>query len=168
MFIGEKLAEVQAQLDKLELGANMVPDATPAPDASKVGTAYFVNPTGNVRKNDTITVRFYGDVPATASQPAALTATKPTVTNIVTVTIPPYSGCPSGSTLQNFTFIASAPSTFTPANPVLPTTTSLTWNLAPNTGSSTQPTQNTMSYVAQCSGGLSPSSATLTIPSFAP
>ena len=168
MFIGEKLAEVQAQLDELGLGANMVPDAAPAPDASKVGTAYFVNPTGNVRKNDTITVRFYGDVPATASQPAALTAPDATVTNVVTVKIPPYSGCPTGSTLQNFTIIASAPSTFAPASPVPPTTTSLTWTLAPNTGSSTQPTQNTMSYVAQCSGGPSPSSPTLTIASFAP
>ena len=168
MFIGQKLAEVQAQLDQMGLGANMVPDASPAPDASKVGTAYFVNPTGNVRKNDTITVRFYGAVPATASQPAALTAPNATVTNVVTVKIPPYSGCPAGSTLQNLTIIASAPSTFAPASPVPPTTTSLTWTLAPNTGSSTQPTQNTMSYVAQCSGGPSPSSATLTISSFAP
>ena len=168
MFIGQKLAEVQAQLDQMGLGANMVPDASPAPDASKVGTAYFVNPTGNVRKNDTITVRFYDAVPATASQPAALTAPNATVTNVVTVKIPPYSGCPAGSTLQNLTIIASAPSTFAPASPVPPTTTSLTWTLAPNTGSSTQPTQNTMSYVAQCSGGPSPSSATLTISSFAP
>jgi serine/threonine protein kinase len=155
-FIGEKLAQVQSELDALGLGANMVPDATPAPDASKVGTAYFVNPTGNVRRNDTITVRFYGDVPATPSQPGALTAGTKTA-DVVTVTIPPYTGCPKGSTLQGFTFIASAPSTFLPANTVGPNVTTLSWTLAP-----TANTQNTMSYVAQCSGGASPSSPTLT------
>jgi hypothetical protein len=147
---------VQSELDALGLGANMVPDATPAPDASKVGTAYFVNPTGNVRRNDTITVRFYGDVPATPSQPGALTAGTKTA-DVVTVTIPPYTGCPKGSTLQGFTFIASAPSTFLPANTVGPNVTTLSWTLAP-----TANTQNTMSYVAQCSGGASPSSPTLT------
>jgi serine/threonine protein kinase len=157
MFIGEKLADVQAELDALGLGANMVPDASPAPDASKVGTAYFVNPTGNVRKNDTITVRFYGDVPTTPSQPGALTAGAPTA-DVVTVTIPTYTGCPKGSTLQNFTVTASAPSTFAPANPVGPNVTTLTWTLAPTAG-----TQNTMSYVAQCSVGASPSSQTLTV-----
>ncbi len=155
-FIGEKLAQVQSGLDALGLGANMVPDAAPAPDASKVGTAYFVNPTGNVRRNDTITVRFYGDVPATPSQPGALTAGTKTA-DVVTVTIPTYTGCPKGSTLQGFTFTASAPSTFLPANPVGPNATTLSWTLAPTAG-----TQNTMSYVAQCSGGTSPSSPTLT------
>ena len=155
-FIGEKLAQVQSQLDALGLGANMVPDAAPAPDASKVGTAYFVNPTGNVRRNDTITVRFYGDVPATPNQPGALTAGTKTI-DVVTVTIPAYTGCPKGSTLQGFTFTASAPSTFLPANPVGPNATTLSWTLAP-----TVDTQNTMSYVAQCSGGTSPSSPTLT------
>ncbi len=164
-FIGEKLPAVQAELDRLGLGANMVPDATPAPDASKVGTAYFVNPTGNVRKNDTITVRFYGDVPATPSQPGALEA-GPNTANEVTVTIPKYTGCPTGSTLQGFTFTASSPSTFLPANPVGPDVTSLTWTLAPNSG--TQTTQNTMSYIARCSGGSSPPSQTLTVPSIGP
>ena len=155
-FIGEKLTQVQSELDALGLGANMVPDAAPAPDASKVGTAYFVNPTGNVRRNDTITVRFYGDVPATPSQPGALTAGTKT-TDVVIVTIPTYTGCPKGSTLQGFTFTASAPSTFLPANPVGPNATTLSWTLAPTAG-----VQNTMSYVAQCSGGTSPSSPTLT------
>ncbi len=169
MFIGEKIAAVQSQLDQLGLGANMVPDASPAPDASKVGTAYFVNPTGNVHVGDTITVRFYGDVPpATPTQPGALTATTPTAATptapaTTTVTIPPYTGCPADSTLQYFTFTASAPSSFSPPNPVGPSQTSLTWTLAPTPG-----TSNTMSYVAQCSGGSapaasSPSSATLTV-----
>ena len=161
MFIGEKLAEVQAQLDQMGLGANMVPDASPAPDVSKEGTAYFVNPTGNVRKNDTITVRFYGAVPATPSQPGALSA-GPNVANVVTVTIPPYTGCPAGSTLLNFTFTASLPSTFTPVNPVGPKVTSLSWTLAPYQAAAAEQTKNTMSYVAQCSGAASPSSATLT------
>jgi serine/threonine protein kinase len=159
MFIGEKLAEVQAQLDQMGLGANMVPDASPAPDASKVGTAYFVNPTGNVRKNDTITVRFYGAMPATPSQPEPLTAGT-NVANVVTVTIPPYKGCPAGSTLLNFT-VTATPSTFTPTNPVGPKVTSLTWTLAPTPAGSTTAPKNTMSYVAQCSGAASPSSETL-------
>ena len=162
-FIGEKLAAVQAELDLLGLGANMVPDATPAPDASKVGTAYFVNPTGNVRKNDTITVRFYGDVAATPSQPGALTAGAVDPDNTVTVTIPAYVGCPEGSTLLNFTFTASAPSTVTPVNPVGATVPTVKWKLAP-----TVDTNNTMSYVANCSGGSSPSSETLLKKSIAP
>jgi serine/threonine-protein kinase len=157
-FIGEKLAQVQSELDQLGLGANMVPDATPAPDASKVGTAYFVNPTGNVHKGDTITVRFYGDVPATPSQPGALTTPDDTATGVVQVTIPAYTGCPEGTTLQFFTVTASAPSTFTPANPVGPSVTTIAWTLAPTVG-----TKNTMSYIAQCSGGTSPSSQTLTV-----
>ena len=162
-FIGQKLDEVRSQLDMLELGANMVPDATPAPDASKVGTAYFVNPTGNVRKNDTITVRFYGAVvPATPSAPAALMGSAPTaIAHVVTVTIPAYTGCPSGSTLMNFTFTVNPASTFKPVNPVPGNQATLDWTLAPNTG--TQTTQNTMSYVANCSSGTSPSSQTLTI-----
>jgi len=176
MFIGEKLADVQAQLDQLGLGANMVPDASPAPDPSKVGTAYFVNPTGNVRKNDTITVRFYGAVvPATASQPPAPTAGSKTLSSDGTATVvtvnfntPTYTGCPAGSTLQGFTFTASAPSSIPPSTPpstVGPTATSIQWTLAPN---SATPASNTLSYVAQCTGGASPSSATLTQPSKAP
>jgi hypothetical protein len=161
MFIGDKIASVQAALDSMGLGANMVPNASPAPDASKVGTAYFVNPTGNVHKGDTITVRFYGDVPAAPAQPGVLKATAPTAAGATTVTIPAYTGCPTGTTLQYFTFTVSAPSTFAPPNPVGPSVTSLDWTLAPTPG-----TDNTMSYVAQCSGsgGTSPSSATLTVP----
>jgi serine/threonine protein kinase len=155
MFIGEKLSVVQAKLDQLGLGANMVPDATPAPDASKVGTAYFVNPTGNVRKNDTITVRFYGEVTATPSQPEPLSPGANDA-NVVTVTIPAYTGCPTGSTLLNFVVTASTGSSFAPANPVGPKVTSLTWTLSAVPG-----TKNTMTYVAQCSGAASPSSQTL-------
>lgn len=166
MFIGDKLADVQSQLQQLGLGANMVPDASPAPDTSRVGTAYFVNPTGNVRKNDTITVRFYGNVPAVASQPAPLSQKGATSGNVATVNIPAYSGCPSGSTLLGFLFTVSAPSSFTPNNPVPPNQTTISWSLAPY--SPTQPTQNTVSYVAQCSTGSSPSSATLTIASSVP
>jgi serine/threonine protein kinase len=160
MFIGDKIASVQAALDKLGLGANMVPDASPAPDATKVGTAYFVNPTGNVHKGDVITVRFYGDVPAAPTTPDPLTTVlKSTYApgEKVTVTIPAYAGCPAGATLQYFTMTASALSAFSPSNPVGPSVTSLTWTLAPAAGA------NTISYVAQCSGGVSPASTPLTI-----
>jgi serine/threonine-protein kinase len=137
----------------------MVPDATPAPSADKVGTAYFVNPTGNVRKNDIITVRFYGDVPAAPSQPAAPTAAKSTATigDTVTVTIPAYTGCPSGASLQFFTFTPSSGSTVSPANPVGPSVTTLQWTLALTPG------PNTLSYVAQCTDGVSPASNNLTV-----
>jgi serine/threonine-protein kinase len=140
----------------------MVPDASPAPSADKVGEAYFVNPTGNVRKNDIITVRFYGDVPPTPpSQPAAPTTsdTTTTVGDTVTVKIPAYTGCPSGTTLQYFTFTPSSGSTVSPANPVGPSVTSLQWTISMTPGS------NTLSYVAQCTGsdGSSPASDTLTV-----
>ncbi|MCU1585935.1 MAG: serine/threonine protein kinase [Microbacteriaceae bacterium] len=161
-FIGQTMPQVQTALDQLGLGANMVPDASPAPSADKVGTAYFVNPTGNVHKNDVITVRFYGNVPPTPpSQPAAPTTpdASTAVGKTVTVTIPAYTGCPSGSTLQFFTFTPSDGSTVTPPNPVGPSVTTLQWTI------SLTPGPNTLSYVAQCTGtnNVSPASNALTV-----
>jgi serine/threonine-protein kinase len=158
-FIGRTLPDVQAALNQLGLGANMVPDASPAPSADKVGTAYFVNPTGNVPKDEVITVRFYGSVPPSPSQPAAPTTadTTATIGSTITVTIPAYTGCPSGASLQFFTFTPSDGSSVKPANPVGPTATTLQWTLALTPG------PNTLSYVAQCTDGVSPASNALTV-----
>ncbi len=156
-FIGQKIGEVQTALDALGLGANMVPDASPAPSADLVGTAYFVNPTGNVRTGDVITVRFYGDVPATPAKPGALTAAASAlISTVVDVTIPGYTGCPPNTSLVNFAFTVSG-GTFTPKNPVGPGETVIKWTLP------AAPGDNTMTYTAQCSGGASPASATLTV-----
>jgi hypothetical protein len=118
MFIGQKLAEVQAQLDQMGLGANMVPDASPAPDASKVGTAYFVNPTGNVRKNDTITVRFYGAVPATPTQPDPLTAGT-NVANVVKVTSLTWTLAPTPATKNTMSYLAQCSGAASPSSQTL-------------------------------------------------
>ena len=159
-FIGEKIDVVQAELDRLGLGANLVPDASPAPTAEQVGNAYFVNPTANVMPGVVITVKFYGNVaPAMPAQPSALGATAAALPGaIVKVTIPAYGGCPVRTNLLSFIFTASTGPTFNPANPVGPNITTLDWTI------SSTPGANTLTYVAQCSGGSSsPVSAPLTV-----
>ncbi|HEY0260884.1 MAG TPA: protein kinase, partial [Lacisediminihabitans sp.] len=62
-FIGKNEAQVRQLLESMGLVANILSDQSPAPSADKVGTAFDVNPTGNVRRGDTISVKLYGDVP---------------------------------------------------------------------------------------------------------
>jgi hypothetical protein len=149
---------VRNLLDQMGLAANVVPDAAPAPSADQVGLSFFVDPTGNVQKGTTITVKLYGPVP-TPSQPAAMTAPAGPYKSsaVVPVTLPTYSGCPSGATLTGFTITSSTGSTFTPANPAPANTVTVQFTL------SATPGPNTISYVAVCSSGTSPASPDLTI-----
>jgi serine/threonine-protein kinase len=104
-FIG--LTQAQA-LDKLtQLGLRMdAVDGVVAPNEDLVGTAYKINPKGNVRKNDLIAVTFYKAIPPppVATQPAPVTyPAGPYMPNgNVTVSWPAYTGCPSGHTLSGF------------------------------------------------------------------
>jgi serine/threonine-protein kinase len=155
---GKTEDEVRTLLDQMGLAANVIPNAAPAPSADKVGLSFFVDPTGNVQKGTTITVKLYGAVP-TPSQPAAMTAPAGpyAASDVVPVTIPTYSGCPSGSTLTGFTITSSPGSTFLPANPAPANTVTVQYTL------SSTPGANTISYVAVCSTGSSPASPNLTI-----
>lgn len=156
-FLGKTEDEVRALLEQQGLVANIIANAGPAPSADLVGRAFDVNPTGNVQKGDPITVKLYGDVP-TPTKPTTPTG-QPTglPSETVEVTIAPYTGCPANSTLTGFTFASSVGSTFSPANPVGATTTQIEFTL------SSTPGPNTISYVANCSSGASPSSDPLTV-----
>ncbi|TXN29296.1 protein kinase domain-containing protein [Lacisediminihabitans profunda] len=157
---GKTEDQVRTILDQMGLAANVVPDAAPAPSADKVGLSFFVDPTGNVQKGTTITVKLYGAVP-TPTAPAAMSQptspTPPKASDVVALTIPTYTGCPSGSTLTGFTITSSPGSTFDPPNPAPANTVTVRFTL------SSTPGPNTISYVAVCSSGTSPSSPNLTI-----
>ena len=90
-----------------ELGLNL--DArvgTVAPSEDQEGLAYSVNPKGNVRKGETITVSFYAEIPPPpeATKPSAMTASPGpyTVGGTVTFTWTTYAGCPAGQSLAGF------------------------------------------------------------------
>ena len=79
---------------------------TVAPSEDQEGLAYSVNPKGNVRKGETITVSFYAEIPPPpeATKPSAMTASPGpyTVGGTVTFTWTTYAGCPSGQSLNGF------------------------------------------------------------------
>ena len=78
-----------------------------APSDDQVGLAYSVNPKGNVRKGETITVNFYAPIPApVATKPAAVTAPPgPWLAgDTINITWPVYSGCPAGHPHNGFNF----------------------------------------------------------------
>ncbi len=81
-----------------------------APSEAEVGLAYAVNPTGNVRKGEVITVRFYDQIPEpVATKPSAMTAPAgPYLAgDDVTVSWAIYAGCPAGHPLSGFSIIVS-------------------------------------------------------------
>ena len=151
------LAELGLKLDAIE--------GIPAPSADKVGLAYTVDPTGNVRKNEIIRVTFYGAVapdPVAAKPAVATVSAGPYAAgDTVTVSWPAYTGCPSAMTLTSFSFqIGDA--TFVSGGPVRgPGETSFDIELPSGSG------DTVISYTAICGGTLeSPSSdnTVITVP----
>jgi len=159
-FKGKTPDQVSALLHQYNLGATLVPAAGTPPTPADAGTAFAVDPVGNLDPGDNVTVKFYGDFPPVPA-PASLTGPPATPTNpagsIVTVGVPGYNSCPNQSTLTGFTFSSSAGSSFTPANIVPGTTTTIQFKL------STTPGENTIGYSAVCSGAVSPSSTLLRV-----
>ena len=89
---------------KLNLDARV---GTVAPSEDQEGLAYSVNPKGNVRVGETITVSFYAEIPppAEATKPGAMTASAGPYTTGGTVTFSwpaGYNGCPAGQSLTGF------------------------------------------------------------------
>ena len=104
-LLGRNQDAVAARLTELELRL----DAKTGKVADKpedVGLAYSVTPTGNVRKNEIITVTFYAPIPAPpeATTPAAMTypAGPFLAGSTVTFSWPAYAGCPAGHALSGF------------------------------------------------------------------
>ena len=104
-LLGRNQDAVAARLTELELRL----DAKTGKVADKpedVGLAYSVTPTGNVRKNEIITVTFYAPIPAPpeATTPAAMTypAGPFLAGSTVTFSWPEYQGCPAGHALSGF------------------------------------------------------------------
>ncbi|MBU1586813.1 MAG: protein kinase [Actinobacteria bacterium] len=154
--IGRTQDVVADYLASLKL--NLVPKVgTVAPTEDQVGLAYSVNPKGNVRVGENITVSFYAEIPppAEATKPSAMTVSAGpyTVGGTVTFSWTSYNGCPAGQSLngfsvqvQNGTFVtgnANRPATDTSVDIVL-------------TGPAGTPTSVT--YSALCSEVESPQS----------
>jgi serine/threonine-protein kinase len=81
-----------------------------APSEDQVGLAYSVNPSGNVRKGEVITVSFYKEIPEpVATKPSAMTAPAgPFLAgSTVTVSWTTYAGCPAGHPLSGFSIIVT-------------------------------------------------------------
>jgi len=96
--VAARLTELGLQLDA-RVG-------TVAPTEDQEGLAYSVNPKGNVKMGETITVSFYADIPAPpqATKPSALTypAGPYLAGSTVTFTWTTYAGCPAGHDLSGF------------------------------------------------------------------
>jgi serine/threonine protein kinase len=141
-----------------ELGLNL--DArvgTVAPSEDQEGLAYSVNPKGNVRKGETITVSFYAEIPPPpeATKPSAMTASAGpyTVGGTVTFTWTTYAGCPAGQSLNGFSVQVNN-GTFVTGNANRPPTdTSVDIVLTGPSGTATSVT-----YSALCSDVESPQS----------
>ncbi len=127
---------------------------TAATTDDQVGLAYSVNPKGNVRVGETITVSFYDSVPppAEATKPSAMTypAGPYLGGDVVTFSWTSYNGCPAGQSLDHFNIqtnggLAGGPN-------VGPTQTSVQITLLP----AGQPT--VVSYSAICTSVESQSS----------
>jgi serine/threonine-protein kinase len=157
-FTGKTPSEVNSLLSQYGLSGKLVPDAGTPPTPADAGTAFSAAPVGNVNRGDTVTVQFYGEFPQPPA-PAALTpsSTSAAAGSTVSIGIPSYTSCPNASTLTGFTFTSSSGSSFQPANVVPASTTTLQFKL------SSTPGDNTISYVALCSGATSAASPTLTI-----
>jgi len=135
---------------------------TVAPSEDQEGLAYSVNPKGNVRKGETITVSFYAEIPPPpeATKPSAMTASPGpyTVGGTVTFTWTTYAGCPSGQSLNGFS-VQVQNGTFVTGNSNRPPgDTSVDIILTGPAGTATNVT-----YSALCSSVESPQSDATTV-----
>ncbi|MCU1558829.1 MAG: serine/threonine protein kinase [Microbacteriaceae bacterium] len=158
---GKTEDQARSFLDGLGLAATVASGGPVAPSAGQVGTVASADPTGNVPRGQLITLHMYQPIPAPPSKPATMTSSVSSATggSTVQVTIPPYTGCPTGTTLTGFTVTPSG-GTVDKSNPTSDGPINWTLPLAPGS--------NTISYVAHCSTGDSPAADPLTVSSTAP
>ncbi|WP_165066266.1 serine/threonine-protein kinase [Marisediminicola senii] len=166
-FFGLREDEATAALTELGLLASFV-DGNAAESEEQVGTVYQVSPRGTVQVGDTITLTLYTAAPEPEPEPVQPSA--PTTSSsgpfvpgqTVQVSIPAFTGCTSDSPLTGYTVSVSNGS-FTPANPVPSSTSTITVTLGELSGDAADG-ETTVSYTALCSGEPSESSDALTIP----
>jgi len=160
-FTGLTEGTARTRLEALGLRMSAV-NGEPAPDSTKVGLSYAVDPTGPVAPNTTINVTFYGAVaaPTQPSPVAAPPAASLLPNGTAAVTWSTFPGCPSGHPLTGYTFTVGNGQAQT-ANPLGASATSLNITL-PASGTVT------VSYIAQCSDLQSPASANTTFTVLAP
>jgi serine/threonine-protein kinase len=103
-FIGLTVNQVQEKILGLGLRLDAV-TGNIAPSLDLVGTAYRVNPQGNVPLDSLVAVYFYDAIP-TPTSPASLTVSAGPYTAGSTVTIswPRYAECPVGFALNSYEF----------------------------------------------------------------
>jgi eukaryotic-like serine/threonine-protein kinase len=159
------IGRTQEVVEEYLTGLGLVLDArvgTPATTEDEEGLAYSVNPNGNVRKGETITVSFYGEVPAPpeATQPSAGTITQedPPAGSIIDFTWTQYAGCPAGHELSGFSVSVNG-GELVEANPQAADATSVQIQLP------AAPGEVSVFYTALCTDLESPASGTVSVTS---
>ncbi len=149
-YVGRPFEEVRDALDALELGVDQQ-SAGPAPEPGLEGYVSSLNPTGNVTKGSTITVRVYGPFPTPSKPATAQAPAGPHLTgDTVTITFPSYGGCPASHPLTGYQFSLGNATFTSGGNPVSSGATSLSITLG-------DPGEATVSYTALCSDGITSS-----------
>lgn len=106
-YLGKTAEEASSALQALGMGVNLKEEKA-APNAGLVGKVYDLNPTGNLKIGELITVLYYGPTP-TITPPAAPSLSPAVAGNIVvagdpfTIAWSVYNQCPSGSPLVSYT-----------------------------------------------------------------
>jgi serine/threonine-protein kinase len=166
-FLGLTKLQVQDKLTQKGLRLDTV-EGDVAPTTGQVGTAYKVNPVGQVNKNDLIAVTFYSKIPPPPTAPAPSAVVPPAAPfpagTQITVSWASYTGCPSGHSLSSFSFQVQGGKIVNPGSgttvssdghsaSVSPTATTLDILLPAAVGDTT-----TISYTAVCTDFESPAS----------
>jgi len=105
-YVGKSSTDVAAALQALGMGVNMKEDK-PAPSPDLVGMVYDLNPTGNLKIGELITVLYYGPTP-TLTPPSAPTLSPPVAGNVVPaggafdIVWSVYQQCPAGIPLVGY------------------------------------------------------------------
>ncbi len=106
-YVGKSSEDVAAALQALGMGVNMK-EEKPAPSPDLVGKVYDLNPTGNLKIGELITVLYYGPTP-TLTPPSAPTLSPPVAGNAVDpgddfmIVWSVYQQCPAGIPLVGYT-----------------------------------------------------------------
>ncbi len=123
-------------------------DGIVATNADAAGTAYRVNPTGNVQKGALIAVSFYTPKPVTPVPPKPAAVTYPPGPYLAGATVPvswnTYTGCPADHAFSGYSFAVTNGTIAGGSPSVGPTVTTVNIKLA------TTPNDNVVTYTAIC------------------
>jgi eukaryotic-like serine/threonine-protein kinase len=155
-FTGRPYQDVQADLEGLGLGVNLVEGNAAGADGD-VGMVYSVNPTGNLSRSTVITVTYYAPVAPIPTPSAPTSSENPVeIGDSFTVSWSQYNQCPSGTSRSGYTVTVTGATTPTEPQQLPADATSLQVD-----GAASNPIQ--VSYVVYCGSRSSAPSDTLTI-----